>query len=126
MASSGMFVIAVQTFSSNNFNTVKEKILERMLFCLSIIWLNENQYKPLPRGLVFPDVRDSQNVFRQSWSHFKLWEQNEEDFAQKKRFLNAVRSILLRNHLNETYLSKVRLHGKIFLSRLKNAFWDKY
>ena len=72
MASSGMFVIAVQTFSSNNFNTVKEKILERMLFCLSIIWLNENQYKPLPRGLVFPDVRDSQNVFRQSWSHFKL------------------------------------------------------
>ena len=25
MASSGMFVIAVQTFSSNNFNTVKEK-----------------------------------------------------------------------------------------------------
>lgn len=66
MASSGMFVIAVQTFSSNNFNTVKEKILERMLFCLTIIPLNENQYKPLPRGLVFPDVRDSQNVFRQS------------------------------------------------------------
>ena len=32
-----------------------------------------------------------------------------------------MRSILLRNHLNETYLSKVRLHGKIFLSRLKNA-----
>ena len=72
MASSGMFVIAVQTFSSNNFNTVKEKILERMLFCLTIVSLNENQNKPLPRGLVFPDVRNSQNVFRQSWSHFKL------------------------------------------------------
>lgn len=72
MASSGMFVIAVQTFSSNNFNTVKEKILERMLFCLTIVSLNENRNKPFPRGLVFPDVRDSQNVFRQSWSHFKL------------------------------------------------------
>ena len=41
MASSGMFVIAVQTFSSNNFNTAKEKILERMLFCLTIISLIE-------------------------------------------------------------------------------------